>query len=160
MHDDILPQSARERQQDSPSRFLGYADLSDWAKAAHPLQPVYAMLTTLPRSTSLAGVHIESYYAQVQQLGTDGTIHYWRAFLGSQDYAHGKSLQLDPPTPKQAACQAWEIVIEWLDQAGYETLIAAEFAAPHHYRWLDGGADFLAYDRETRRYSWRTQEVA
>ena len=134
--------------------FIGYADLTNLCVLMTRTRPLYTMLIT-EVAPGPHQIHTEKMAIRCSQIDLEGHIHYCHIPVASVRYMGPTSLIDNPEQRRTWAKQAWDIVTNWLWEQDFD-IREAVVAMPREYRFLDGRAPFLAFDKETGFYRRET----
>ena len=131
--------------------FIGYSSLEEWAEDADRNESVYAVLANDPSQPDKIGMRIETINIICSQLDERGNAHYFRRRVGLLQYIGDKSFGPDHKERIEWARQAWEIVREWLEEAGFRVR-SGTIAPPSSLKLMEGEIGFLDWDEQAKRF--------
>jgi hypothetical protein len=131
--------------------FIGYGSLETWATYASTLKTVYANALIQPGQTSKQGLRQDKLAVQVAQIDSDGNVHYCSLACGYLAHVAGHPFDSDHDERKQRQNQVFHLVLDWLKEHGFSVRLAV-IATPVNLRFLDGWAEFIQYNKESKTF--------
>lgn len=128
--------------------YIGYPTLEGWAQAVQKDEPVYAMLLTEPGKTTQNGYRVDDLTIVCAQPDAHNRAHYCRLLVGQVAYVADQPFGDKHDQSMDWAETAWDLVKDWLWEQNFDVREAA-LAVPVDYRFLNGRAAFLAYNKVT-----------
>lgn len=136
--------------------FIGYGTLETWENYATHTKPVYADAIMQPGQTSKQGLRQDKLAVCVSQIDSDGNVHYCSLPCGYLAYVAGHPFDSDHAERKQRHNEVFHLVLDWLKERGF-SVRQAIIATPMNLRFVDGWAEFIQYDQQTKSF-YRTDQ--
>lgn len=132
--------------------FIGFSTLEGWAEAIDPTRPVLAMPLVDPGPNS-GGIQTDELSVVCQQVAADGSgaVLYCRLRAASLARCFGEPFDPDWQERDAAWKSLWSAVEALLRERGL-VLQRATVAHPRTLTLLQGRAETIRFDRQTRRY--------
>lgn len=139
--------------------FIGYGLLEDWADQADLAKSVLADAVSSPGPTSKQGLRQDKLSVYVAQIDPDGNVHYCSLACGYLSYVAGRPFDTDHEQRKQRQEQVYQLILDWLKEHGFYVRRAV-VATPTNLRFLDGWANFIQYNKDTKTFYRSDSPVA
>ena len=143
------------------SNYIGYPTVEAMVPQLEKYGKVAVIAVTDPGKAGKYNISIV-YNVVLVTHASDGLVQYCRipiARYQSMDGVHPMGEREEAEKFNKWNTQAQQIVMDWLNERDF-TVIEAMLSMPKTLRYLDGGAEFLGFDKEQGYYRKEVTELA